>query len=318
MKNKIFFLVGGILILGIIIYSLKGKTNPQNQSIKSNNPLNVVQNKTNTIGDDVCAEFTKEFIATIMNKPIVKTERFDTTGTHVCKYYLNDNDNFIIRLDALNVEDQKTGLKALGRSLTTNPKIKMNHFVAIQENGLINEVVLIINPNLFIAIDRSSTKAASETEIIDYSAKIAEKLGKGIERVISEPSPTIKKEVVVPLPQETDIVRNFFNLIEERKISDAVAMMNDSIMKDDSQKQAWGVQMNAMKSVKVIAIDPSMPEEWSDNKHTYKVTLDVIMDLSSASAPIPYYGYENGTNIRWITLEKSGNTWKVMGIATGP
>ena len=130
-------------------------------------------------------------------------------------------------------------------------------------------------------------------------------------------SPTITQGTV-PLPQETDIIRTFFNLIEERKINDAVMMMSDSITKNDSQKQAWGVQLNVFKSVKVLDVTSSMPEEWKDNLHTYKVTLDVVMDPASANQPIPYYGYENGKNIRWITLKKSGTLWKVTGIATGP
>jgi len=122
----------------------------------------------------------------------------------------------------------------------------------------------------------------------------------------------------VPLPQATDIIRSFFSLIEARRISDAVGMMSDAITRDDSTKQAWGVQLNAIKSVKIIDITPSVLEERKDTKRTYKVTLDIVMDPSSASAPIPYYGYENGTNIRWITLEKPRKMWQIMGLATGP
>lgn len=122
----------------------------------------------------------------------------------------------------------------------------------------------------------------------------------------------------VPLPQEEDVIRLFFSLIEERKISDAVMMMSREITENDSTKQAWGVQLNAIKTVKVISIEPSMQEEWKENEHTYKVIIDLTMDPSSASAPIPYYGYDNGQNIRWITLVRSDKTWFVKGIATGP
>ncbi|MFH0773665.1 MAG: hypothetical protein V1922_05135 [bacterium] len=155
------------------------------------------------------------------------------------------------------------------------------------------------NPNTTKSLESTIEKSSSPT-VISVSPSVA----------ITQGS--------VPLPQETDIVRTFFLLIEERKISDAVGMMIDSITTDDSRKQAWGVQLNAIKSVKVLDVVPSIPEEWMENKHTYKVILDVVMDPSSATAPIPYYGYERGKNIRWITLEKSGNTWKIIGIATGP
>ncbi len=42
------------------------------------------------------------------------------------------------------------------------------------------------------------------------------------------------------------------------------------------------------------------------------------MDPSSANAPIPYYGYETGENIRFITLVKENKLWKIDEIATGP
>jgi len=122
----------------------------------------------------------------------------------------------------------------------------------------------------------------------------------------------------VPLPQETDIIHTFFNLIDEKRISNAVGMMTESIIKDDSQKQAWGVQFAAIKSVEIVEIAPSMQEEWKIDEHTYRVTLNMSMDPSSATAAIPYFGYDNGKNIRWITIKKEGSMWRVMGLATGP
>jgi len=133
-------------------------------------------------------------------------------------------------------------------------------------------------------------------------------------------SPTPPATVIsqsVPLPQETDVVRTFFNLIQERRISEAVIMMNESIIKDDSQKQAWGVQFNAINSVRLLEITPSLPDEWQNNKHTYKVVLDMTMDPASANAVIPYYGFNDGQNTRWVEIEKFGDKWKINSLATG-
>lgn len=131
-------------------------------------------------------------------------------------------------------------------------------------------------------------------------------------------TPTLESQSTVPLPQETDIVRNFFNLINERRSSEAVAMMSDTINQNESQKQAWGVQLNALTSVKVLSIEPSLPDSWSDVTHVYKVTSEATVDPSSAGAPIPYYGWDNGINIRWVELQKVNNLWKISGLATGP
>jgi hypothetical protein len=126
---------------------------------------------------------------------------------------------------------------------------------------------------------------------------------------------TVEKKNTIPLPQERDIVNTFFNIIQEKRPSDAAGMMKVS---DDSEKQAWAVQFNAISSVKVLNIEPSMQEDWTDTNRSYKVTLDITMDPSSANAPIPYYGWDTGQNIRWITLEKSGDIWEIATIATGP
>jgi hypothetical protein len=128
----------------------------------------------------------------------------------------------------------------------------------------------------------------------------------------------VEKKPVVPLPAEEDIIRTFFNLINEGRISDSIAMMAPSAISDDSAKQAWGVQFNAFQSLSVIQIEPSMKEEWTESKHTYKLTLSVKMKPEAANAPIPNYGYDNGINIRWVTIEKISSSWKISSIATGP
>lgn len=130
--------------------------------------------------------------------------------------------------------------------------------------------------------------------------------------------PTSTQQKEVPLPLASDILRNFFSLIDQKRASEAVMLMSSEITNEDSVKQAWGVQLNMMESVRIIEITPLIPESTEASERTYKVTLEVAMDPSSVTAPIPYYGYENGENTRWVTLKKEGRMWKIMGIATGP
>jgi hypothetical protein len=122
----------------------------------------------------------------------------------------------------------------------------------------------------------------------------------------------------VPLPSENSTIRTFFELINEQRIDSAISMMTPSLTGDDTQKQAWGVQFNSFEKITVTKIEESMKETWTEKNHSYKVTLDVQMKPEATKAPIPYYGYENGANIRWIALEKMGDLWKIGGIATGP
>ena len=144
------------------------------------------------------------------------------------------------------------------------------------------------------------------------------KSGDGTQSFLTNNSITEKKETIILLPQEKDLVQNFISLIDEGKASDAVMMMTANITGDDPTKQAFGVQFAAMDSVQVKKIEESSRADWTDSWHQYMVTLDVVMNPSSAGGPIPYYGYEKGENIRFITLIKEGGSWNVEGISTGP
>ena len=129
---------------------------------------------------------------------------------------------------------------------------------------------------------------------------------------VPSPVPTqssVKESSGVPLPTQEDVVRTFISLIAEKRISEAVGMMDVS---DESQKQAWGVQLNSFESIALKNIK-------ENGANSFEVTLTVKMKPDSANGPIPYYGYENGDNIRWIGLKKgSDNLWKITGFATSP
>lgn len=132
--------------------------------------------------------------------------------------------------------------------------------------------------------------------------------------LIKTPTATVE----VPNTDGKGVVEQFLKAVSDHKPGDAVGFMASKTVSDDGQKQAWAVQFNAFKSLLVKSIEPSMPEEWSDTSQTYKVTMNVEMKPESADMPIPYFGYEKGTNIRWVSAEKTGTDWKVLGIATGP
>ena len=122
----------------------------------------------------------------------------------------------------------------------------------------------------------------------------------------------------VPMPTSEDTIRTFFNLINEKRITEAISMMTDELVGDDSSKQSWGVQFNNINSITLKTIEPTMQETWSEKIQEYKVNLDVKMNPESANAPIPYYGWDNGTNLRWVIIQKDNSLWKISSISTGP
>ncbi len=88
-------------------------------------------------------------------------------------------------------------------------------------------------------------------------------------------------------------------------------MMSKKMTGDESTKQAWGVQFNDIKSINVLKIEQS-------SSHTYKVTLESYVSSDAANAPIPYYGWHDNPNVRWVELVKEDDVWKINSLSTGP
>jgi len=323
LKNKFVILgISGLVLVvcAILVLNLSRKTNPQGVANQTGKQIQV--------GNDVCADFPKEWVASIIGKPIVRTEPFSMKGTYSCNYFINETNFVGINVDDLSVETQKKGVVQMGNTVKTDPRIAMEHFVVVKPDGLIDSISLVLTPNRFVTVDRFYGKVFDNEGVIAFTVKIAERIQKGEAYTAGltsdsnltptlTPMPTAK--AVVPLPQETDIVNSFFRLINEHKVSDAIGMLASDMAGSDSEKQSWAVTFNAFESVSIKTVESSMPEEWTVNKHTYKVVLDVKMKPESANAqPMPYYGWGNGEFYRWVTLEKIGNLWKIDGISTGP
>lgn len=123
----------------------------------------------------------------------------------------------------------------------------------------------------------------------------------------------------VPLPSAWYMVTLFFELINEHKISEAIDLMAPEMIGDGSSKQTWETHFNAIKSINIQEIEFHDRENWTNDKRELKVTLEVYVSSSAKNAPIPFYGWHDNPNVRWITLEKnSEGFWEISSIATGP
>lgn len=117
----------------------------------------------------------------------------------------------------------------------------------------------------------------------------------------------------VPLPTGEDIVRAFFNLINEKRILEAVAMLSREATPNEATKQTWGVNFNSLESITVKSINEWQKEVWADDEVAYKVT--VVAKVKPESS---FHAWADGENIKWINLKKEAGLWKIFQIASGP
>ncbi len=268
-------------------------------------------------GKDVCAAFPKVWVQGVIGIPISKTESFDTDSVHVCNYFVSANSFVSIHYESLNVERQKKGLVFLDRMLKEDPRIKMNHFIAWQANDLINNIYLVLGPNEYLTVTRSSAKAIDNETNILLAAAVSDRIARGEIGMASQPTAAV--DAVIPAQQDIDVIDTFFNLIDRDRAGEAVDMMSTANIPNDGVKQAWAVNFNAIQSVGIKKITPTLESDWTEDRRIYQVILNLQMKPTATLAlPIPNYGWDNGENTRWISLVKVEGKWYIDGIATGP
>lgn len=190
--------------------------------------------------------------------------------------------------------------------------------------ALLITIGVLITGSIVAAIfilPKSSTQQTNTTTISEINNQVPageQKTENAQSQSTASVNQAAQNTVDVPLPSESDIIRTFFQLIADHRPTDAVGMMDPDVVGDDSMKQAWAVQFNAFELVVVNSVEPWMPGAWQADRHTYQVIVTAKMKPEAVNAPLPYYGWENGSNIRWITIVKNGDLWKIAGIATGP
>jgi hypothetical protein len=124
--------------------------------------------------------------------------------------------------------------------------------------------------------------------------------------------------IAEPAANQVAAIQEFFASIDEGRAKDAIAMMNPDLLPDPETREAWRRQFSVIRSIGLVdVVEVASGVEVACV--TYKVTLDVRLDPGAASEPIPYYGWDENLNVRWIMLCPGGNeAWLISSLATGP
>lgn len=134
------------------------------------------QDKSYYIVEDICGQFTPEFISNALGKEIIQAGEPKATGLYNCSYYVDDKNYVMLVLNYLPIENQKKGHEAMDRKVVEDSKIPMRNMVVYQEDGLINSIYLVLSDNKFISIQRSSGINLSTDELITFTTKLAQEI----------------------------------------------------------------------------------------------------------------------------------------------
>lgn len=134
------------------------------------------QDKSYYILEDICGQFTQEFMENMLGQKLAKVEPSAISGIYNCRYYLNDKDYLWLNMDYLSIDNQKKGHEMMNRKVEADPKIPMQNLVVWQGDGSINEIYLVLAPEKFLSINRSSTAVLDNEKTLDFAVKLAKEI----------------------------------------------------------------------------------------------------------------------------------------------
>ena len=155
------------------------KTNNAEDTSNNNSNIDSTKSKRPMTGQDsfglaVCDEVSKSLVSEAIAKEIVETEDWSSSTDTGCKYYTNKEklQYVLINVTYLSAENQKKGQELMGRTITTDSAIAIENFIAMQPDGNINAIYLVMAPEKYSRIDRTDPNITNEM-LIDISQKVA-------------------------------------------------------------------------------------------------------------------------------------------------
>ncbi len=324
--------IGFIALLVLLSLSFIGCTKKDSPAGETNQGNEAKQDELQDIkGDidtDICKAITADFVYSATGKEVVKVEPDWIVPLQACRYYFTYDPNYnaqytdpklrgggqliFMMVENLNVENQKKGLEILDASYGSDPRIKMENMIAYREDKTLRDIRLIINPNRYVRIETNlAGKGLEDDELIDFAAKVAEKIQGNLSFEIKNNPIDLPEEDSKDLgASQQDIADKFISNLAALNIPNALAMMDVS----ENEKQAWGVNFNTLEKLEVKKTEEVYKEEWTADRQVFKFELEVKVKPEGEQM-----GWQNGINYRWITLEKNTNgEWMVSAIANNP
>jgi hypothetical protein len=135
------------------------------------------QDKSYYIVEDICGQFTKEFVENMLGQKVVKTEPPKIASFFNCTYYLNEKEYLLFNLEYLKIANQKLFYEQFGDKIEKSPEIPMDNLVLSQgPKAVKGTVYLVLGPEKFISITPSSENAEKMVNLVDFAAKIAKEI----------------------------------------------------------------------------------------------------------------------------------------------
>lgn len=129
------------------------------------------------IVEDICGQFTKEFVENLLGKNVVKVEPPKKSRIYNCSYYLDEKEYLTLSLEYLLIENEERSYDKAGNEVEKNPQIPMDNLV-VTEGGYISRIFFILSPDKFISLSPASKNTIEKGKILEFASKLGEAIKK--------------------------------------------------------------------------------------------------------------------------------------------
>jgi hypothetical protein len=108
-------------------------------------------------------------------------------------------------------------------------------------------------------------------------------------------------------------VEQFFSSLGSGNNDQAMAMMDKDLLGSADTQEMWKNSFNTLDSLNISLVEEVSKGEWTGELQKYKVVFSAHLKPGSQTM-----GWEEGSNVRWVTVKAAGGQWKIHELATNP
>ncbi len=183
---KLLLTIVGIIVgIAVVAYFFILR-NPSRSILNNKNPNSEIKTKIkatrpmigeNSFGLSVCDEVSKETVSSIIAQPIVEIKDNSNSQTTSCTYILDKQtmENIVISVAFMDANSQKQFYESQGNKIKQISEIPIDNFSVWDSTGnQIGGIYLLMAPNKFVRIERSSQKIITNEQSIALAKRVAE------------------------------------------------------------------------------------------------------------------------------------------------
>jgi len=125
------------------------------------------------IVEDICGQFTTDFVSNMLGKEIIRTEGPLTDSMYSCSYYFNygGDEEFVVIILDYSAIGNPTTYDVGAHSLDSIP---MTNYVISNDSGEVSTIYLVLSENKYLTIARNGN--LSSEEFLSFGRNVASEI----------------------------------------------------------------------------------------------------------------------------------------------